>query len=363
MELSTLWFILIAVLWSGYLVLEGFDFGVGMLIKQLPRSEQERRLALNTIGPHWDGNEVWLLTAGGATFAAFPEWYATMFSGMYLPLLLILLALIVRITALEWRGKISDLKWRQRWDTLHNVVAWIPAVLWGVAFANLVQGMQIEVVGRDGEVVSPEAVEGALSTASHQLTGGLFSLITPFTLLGGVVTATLFLTSGAVFLALKTTGDLQKRAGDLAAKLSLVSLAAAAVFVLWGQIMYSRNAIGWLPLVVAALALAGVAAATRLRREGWAFLLNSVAIVAAVAWIFLAMHPYVMPSAVDPAYSLSIEQASSSAYTLQVMTVVALTLVPLVLIYQAWTYWVFRKRISTAQIPATPAGLEMVPQR
>lgn len=360
MELTTLWFILIAVLWMGYLVLEGFDFGVGMLIKQLPRDEAERRLALNTIGPHWDGNEVWLLTAGGATFAAFPEWYATMFSGMYLPLLLILLALIVRITALEWRGKISDLAWRRRWDTLHNVVAWVPAVLWGVAFANLVEGMQIEVLGRDGAVVDPAQVDAALGTASHQLTGGLFSLITPFTLLGGATTATLFLTSGAVFLALKTEGDLRRRAGDLAARLSLLSGAVAAVFVIWGQLAHSRTALSWIPLVVAAAALAGVVVATRLRREGMAFLLNSVAIVAAVAWVFMAMHPYVMPSSIDPAYSLTIAQAASTPYTLKVMTIVALTLVPVVLAYQAWTYWVFRRRISTAHVPAEPAGLAMV---
>ena len=359
MELSTLWFILIAVLWIGYLVLEGFDFGVGMLLKYLPRDEQERRVALNTIGPHWDGNEVWLLTAGGATFAAFPEWYATMFSGMYIALFLILVMLILRISALEWRPKVSDLAWRNRWDAIHVVSAWVPAVLWGVAFANLVQGMRIEVVERDGTVVPPDAVADALGTASHQLTGGFFSLLTPYTLLGGVVTASLFLTSGAIFLALKTDGDLRHRAARLAATLSPISLAATAVFALWGQVAFARSALAWLPLLVAALCLAAVVVTTRQRREGWSFVLNSVAIAAAVAWIFMALYPYVMPSSIDEAYSLTHAQASSTPYTLRVMTIVALTIVPVVIAFQAYTYWIVRRRLTTKQIPAEPAGLEL----
>jgi len=358
MDLSTLWFILIAVLWTGYLVLEGFDFGVGMLLRTLPKNEQERRVMLNTIGPHWDGNEVWLLTAGGATFAAFPEWYATMFSGMYLALFLILVALIVRIAALEWRPKISDESWRRRWDTLHIASAWIPAVLWGVAFGNLVQGMKIEVVGPEG-VVPPGEVAGALGVASHQLTGGFLSLLTPYTLLGGLTTASLFLTSGAIFTALKTEGGLRERAGSLAARLSLVSGGLGALFVLWGQLAHARTAAAWLPLVVAAACLVGVVGATRARREGWAFILNSLGIAAAVVWIFTAIHPYVMPSSIHEAYSLTIAQASSTPYTLRVMTVVALTVVPVVLAYQGWTYWVFRRRLSTAHIPAEPAGLTL----
>ncbi len=359
MELSTLWFILIAVLWIGYLVLEGFDFGVGMLLKTLPKDEQERRVALNSIGPHWDGNEVWLLTAGGATFAAFPEWYATMFSGMYIALFLILVMLILRISALEWRPKVSGLAWRNRWDNIHVVSAWVPAVLWGVAFANLVQGMQIEVLEPDGSLVPPDAAAGALGTAAHQFTGGFFSLLTPYTLLGGVVTASLFLTSGAIFLALKTDGDLRRRAGDLAARLSVLSAGVTAVFALWGQFAFARSGLALIPLVVAALCLVAVVLTTRQRREGWSFVLNSVAITSAVAWIFMAMHPYVMPSAIDDAYSLSIEQAASNPYTLRVMTIVALTIVPVVIAYQAYTYWIFRRRLTTKQIPAEPAGLEL----
>lgn len=363
MDLSTLWFILIAVLWIGYLVLEGFDFGVGMLLRTLPKNEQERRVMLNTIGPHWDGNEVWLLTAGGATFAAFPEWYATMFSGMYLALFVILVALIVRIAALEWRPKISDEAWRHRWDMLHITSAWVPAILWGVAFANIVQGMKIEVVAADGTVVPPEAVGASLGEAAHQLTGGFFSLLTPYTLLGGLVTASLFLTSGAVFTALKTDGELRERAAGLAAKLSLLSAGLGAVFVVWGQLAYARSAAAWLPLAVAAACLVGVVLTTRARREGWSFVLNSTGIAAAVAWIFMAIHPYVLPSSIDDAYSLTIAQASSTPYTLRVMTVVALTIVPVVLAYQLWTYWIFRRRLSTKQIPAEPAGLQMAETR
>ena len=348
MDLPLLWFLLIAVLWTGYLVLEGFDFGVGMLLRPFARDEKERRVLLRSIGPVWDGNEVWLLTAGGATFAAFPEWYATMFSGMYLPLLVILLALIVRICAIEWRAKIDDPVWRNRWDWAHTVGAWVPAVLWGVAFANLVQGMEIEVV--DG---------------NHQLVGGFFSLLTPFTVLGGVMTAVVFLTHGAVFLALKTDGEVRERAGVLAQRLSVVSLVVAGVWAVLAQTLYSAHTLTWVPLAVAAAALVGVVVATRARREGWAFVLNAVAIVAAVVLIFGVVYPNVMPSSIDPAFSLSIHEAASSQATLTVMSVVALLLVPVVLAYQAWTYWVFRKRISTDEIhgheglpPAEARGAE-----
>ncbi|SNU00916.1 cytochrome bd-I ubiquinol oxidase subunit 2 apoprotein [Ruaniaceae bacterium KH17] len=358
--LSVLWFVLIAVLWIGYLTLEGFDFGVGMLLKWLPKNERERRVTLNSIGPHWDGNEVWLLTAGGAMFAAFPEWYATLFSGAYLALFVILLALIVRICAIEWRPKIRDEKWRRRWDVAHTISAWTPAVLWGVAFANLVQGMKIEVLDRaTGAVVAPDAVASSLATSSHQLTGGFFSLITPYTLLGGLVTASLCLMGGAIFLALKTEGDIQRRAGDLAAQFSMIATVLAAIFVVWGQLAYSANAVGWIPLVIAALALVGTVVATSKRREGWAFLSYVVTMVAAVAWIFISMFPSVMKSSIDDAYSLTIAQASSTPYTLKVMSFVALGLVPVVLIYQGWTYWVFRKRISTKQISNEPAGLPL----
>ena len=248
MTLSVLWFILIAVLWIGYLTLEGFGFGVGMIYKFVAKDERERRALLGTIGPHWDGNEVWLLTAGGATFAAFPEWYGTLFSGAYLVLFLILLALIVRICAIEWRGKINSDTWRARWDWAHTISAWLPAILWGAAFANLVQGMQIEVVEVASRKVVPvsealaaQSAGTLIPGASHEITGGFWSLITPFTLLGGLVTCSLFLTHGALFAALKTAGDLSKRCSALALKLGVVSTVLTALWALWAQLAYSAS--------------------------------------------------------------------------------------------------------------------------
>ena len=245
--LSILWFVLIAVLWIGYLTLEGFDFGVGMLLRILGRDERERRAMLGTIGPHWDGNEVWLLTAGGATFAAFPEWYGTLFSGAYLVLLLILLCLIVRICAIEWREKINDQAWRDRWDWAHTISAWTPSILWGAAFANLVQGMRIEVIDTASGAPVPASevpTDVLIHGASHQITGGFLSLLTPFTLLGGAVTCLLFLTHGALYIALKTAGPLSERALRLAKRSSIASAAVTAVWALWAQLAHSSNALG-----------------------------------------------------------------------------------------------------------------------
>ncbi|MCR6690454.1 cytochrome d ubiquinol oxidase subunit II [Cellulomonas sp.] len=338
MELTTVWFVLIAVLWTGYLVLEGFDFGVGMLLGILPKKEdkeRERRVMINTIGPVWDGNEVWLLTAGGATFAAFPEWYATLFSGFYLPLFLILIALIVRVVAFEWRGKIDDDRWRAWADRALIFGSWLPSVLWGVAFANIVRGVELD--------------------AAHEYVGGFWALLNPFALLGGAVTTLIFLTHGAIFLALKSDGDIRRRAGDLAARLSLVTVVVAGAWAVWLQLAFSDQAWTWAAVAVAAVALVGVVVATRLRREGQAFIASAVAIVAAVVLIFGSLFPDVMP-AFDVANSLTVDNASSTDYTLTVMTWVAVILTPLVLLYQGWTYWVFRKRLSTADIPA-PTGL------
>ncbi|WP_136519490.1 MULTISPECIES: cytochrome d ubiquinol oxidase subunit II [Cellulomonas] len=334
MDLPVIWFLLIAVLWTGYLVLEGFDFGVGMLLAVLPRGdrarrEKERRLLINTVGPVWDGNEVWLLTAGGATFAAFPEWYATLFSGFYLPLFLILLALIVRVVAFEWRGKIDDDRWRAWADRALMVGSFVPSLLWGVAFANLVRGVELD--------------------ADHQYVGGFLALLSPFALLGGLVTLSLFLTHGAVFLAMKVDGDMRERAATFASRSSVVTLVAAGTWAVWAQLAYSV-AWTWAAVLVAAAALLTVVRATRARREGVAFTASAVAIVAAVVLIFGSMFPAVMP-ALDPANSLTVENASSTDYTLTVMTWVAAVLTPLVLLYQGWTYWVFRKRLTLEHIP------------
>ncbi|NTW39516.1 MAG: cytochrome d ubiquinol oxidase subunit II [Cellulomonadaceae bacterium] len=330
MELSTVWFLLIAVLWTGYLVLEGFDFGVGMLLPVLGRKDTDRRVMINTIGPVWDGNEVWLLTAGGATFAAFPEWYATMFSGFYLALLLILVALIVRVVAFEWRGKFNDPAWRAWSDRAIIFGSWVPGILWGVAFGNLVRGVNLD--------------------EAHQYSGTFFDLLNPFALLGGATTALIFLTHGAVYLALKTDGDIRARAGSLAKTLSIVTVVVAGAFAVWTQVAYSDVAWTWAAVAVAALALVALVVLTRMEREGWAFIASAVAIVAAVVLIFGSLFPDVMP-ALDPANSLTVTNASSTDYTLTVMTWVAVVLTPLVLVYQAWTYWVFRKRITVEHIP------------
>ncbi|GAA4734799.1 cytochrome d ubiquinol oxidase subunit II [Isoptericola chiayiensis] len=339
MDLAILWFVIIAVLWTGYLVLEGFDFGVGMLLSILPRGdkehrEKERRVLVNTIGPVWDGNEVWLLTAGGATFAAFPEWYATMFSGFYIPLLLILVGLVARGVAFEYRGKIADRVWARRCDQAIQLGSWIPAVLWGVAFGNLVRGLLLD--------------------ADHQYVGGFWALLNPFALVGGLTTAVLFLLHGSVFVALKTDGDIRERAARLASGLSVAALVVAGGWAIWAQVAYSVTWT-WATVAVAALALLGVVAATRARREGTAFTLSAVTIVAAVVLIFGSMYPDVIP-ALDGGEALTIAEASSTDYTLTVMSWVAVVLTPLVIAYQSWTYWVFRRRLSTKDIPA-PAGL------
>ncbi|MBP1160594.1 cytochrome d ubiquinol oxidase subunit II [Rhodococcus sp. PvR099] len=330
MGLQEFWFILIAVLFVGYFVLEGFDFGVGMLFPVLGRTDTRRRVMLNTIGPVWDGNEVWLITAGGALFAAFPDWYATLFSGFYLPLLLILVALILRICAIEWRGKIDDPTWRARCDIGIMIGSWVPAVLWGVAFANIVRGVAID---ENKKVVS-----------------GFFDLLNPYALLGGATTAIVFALHGAVFLALKTSGDVREDAVKLAARLSIPTVVVAGAFVLWTQLSFGKGWT-WILVAVAAAALVGVVALTAAAREGWAFVLTTVAVVATVALLFGSLYPNLMPSTIDEAYNLTIYNASSSPYTLKVMTWAAVFMTPVVIGYQAWTYWVFRQRISTKQIP------------
>jgi len=329
-ELTTIWFVLIAVLWVGYFTLEGFDFGVGMLLPFLTRGERERRLAINTIGPVWDGNEVWLLVAGGATFAAFPEWYATLFSGFYLPLLLILLALIVRGVAFEYRHKRTEPAWRARWDAAIFVGSFVPALLWGVAFANIVRGVEID--------------------ADKEFVGSFWDLLNPFALLGGLTTLTLFLTHGAIFLALKTDGDIRHRARRVAVVSGLVAAVLAVAFLLWTQSMHGDAVSIWF-FVLAALSLVGALVAAYRGREGWGFVGTFVTIALAVAGLFVALFPDVMPTTLEAGVSLTTTNAAATDYTLKIMTVVAVVFTPLVLLYQAWTYWVFRRRISVHHIP------------
>ena len=334
MGLPELWFVIVAVLFVGYFLLEGFDFGVGMLMPIVGRRtgippDVRRRVALNTIGPVWDGNEVWLITAGGALFAAFPDWYATLFSGFYLPLLIILVALIVRIVAIEWRAKIDDDAWRRRCDWGIVFGSWVPAVLWGVAFANIVRGVEID--------------------AQKQVVSSFFDLLNPYALLGGLTTALVFALHGAVFLALKSADEIRGDAVAIAARLAIPAVPVAGAFVLWTQIAYGTEWT-WILVALGAGALLGVVATTRIEREGWAFALTSVAIVSTVTLLFASLFPNVMPSTLDPAYSLTVANASSSPYTLGVMTWVAAFMAPVVVLYQGWTYWVFRQRISTSAI-------------
>lgn len=330
MELTTVWFALIAILWAGYFLLEGFDFGVGVLLPVLGRDNRERRLMINTIGPVWDGNEVWVLVAGGATFAAFPEWYATLFSGFFLPLLLILVALIVRGVAFEYRGKRDDATWRKRWDWAIFGGSLVPALLWGVAFGNIVRGVPLD--------------------ADHEYTGGFFNLLNPYALLGGLTTLVLFTLHGAVFLSLKTDGDMRVRARQLATRLGLPAIVVAGGFLAWTAAAHF-DAIGVALFVAAALALAGSVLAARADREGWAFLATGLTLVLAVAGLFVTLFPDVMPSTTAAANSLTVDNASSTPYTLKVMTWVAVFFTPIVLLYQGWTYWVFRKRLTIDRIP------------
>ncbi|WP_243059113.1 cytochrome d ubiquinol oxidase subunit II [Nocardioides sp. SR21] len=329
MELTTVWFCLIAVLWIGYFTLEGFDFGVGMLLPWLARDDRERRIMINTIGPVWDGNEVWVLTAGGATFAAFPEWYATLFSGFYLPLLLILLALIVRGVAFEYRHQRPEASWHSWWDRAIIVGSYVPAFLWGVAFANIVRGVPID--------------------ENKEFTGTIFTLLNPFGLLGGLVTLLLFLTHGATFLALKTDGEIRFRARRVAVGSGMLAAAAAVAFLVWVQVDTGNAGSAALFAGAALALLAGIATAYA-GREGWAFIGTFACIGLAVAGLFVGLFPDVMPSSTNEAFSLTATNASATDYTLKVMTIVAAVFTPIVLGYQAWTYWVFRKRISEHHI-------------
>ncbi len=330
MDLNTLWFILITILYMGYFVLEGFDFGVGILLPFLGKGDDRRRVLLNTIGPHWDGNEVWLITAGGATFAAFPHWYATLFSGFYLPLFLLLLALIVRGVGLEFRSKLESPRWRAAWDWAICIGSFVPALLWGVAFTNFIKGVPID--------------------ASMNYVGGFWNLLNSYALLGGLVSLFGFTLHGAIYLSLKTTGELVEEARRIAMRvwpLTLLVLAAFTVVTYLNTDIVSKLGVNPGPVPIGAVvALLMVGWFIRERRDGWAFFFTSTAIIFSVATIFLALYPRVLVSSLDPAWSLTIYNAASSAYTLRVMSIIALVFVPVVLFYQGWSYWVFRKRIS-----------------
>jgi len=330
MELQDLWFGLIAVLFIGFFFLEGFDYGVGMLLPFLGKSDRERRVIINTIGPVWDANEVWLITAGGAIFAAFPQWYATLFSGFYLALVFILLALIVRGVAFEFRSKDENPRWRAIWDWAIFIGSALPALLWGVAFGNLVKGTPIN--------------------AEMTFTGNLLDLFSPYTLIAGAAGFVVFLLQGAIFLSLKTDGVIRRRAEALAPKLwAVVVVVAAGLTIANYAYIGIFDKIGVNPGVMpvtSAAALLAVGYTLRRKQFGWAFALTAVTILLSVATFFWFLYPNVMVSSTDAAFNLTVDNAAASQKTLEVMAVVALVLVPIVLIYQGWSYWVFRKRLT-----------------
>ncbi|RIJ76245.1 cytochrome d ubiquinol oxidase subunit II [Nakamurella silvestris] len=330
MDLNTLWFWLIAVLWTGYFVLEGFDFGVGALLRLVGRDERGKRVLINTIGPVWDGNEVWVITAGGAMFAAFPEWYATLFSGFYLPLLAILVCLIIRGVAFEYRAKGTTDRWRANWDRAILVTSILPAFLWGVAFGNIISGVPLDV--------------------DHEFAGTVLDLLNPFALLMGLTTLLLFVTHGAVFLSLKTTLEVRDRARKLAVTLGSATVVSLAAVLIWRQFRGGNTGTAGLAVLSVVGAVAAVML-TRAGRDGWAFTATAVAVLTLVAGWFVGLFPNVLPSTTEVLGTLDIHNAASSPYTLTLMSWVALFFVPFVLGYQAWTYWVFRKRIGTKQIP------------
>lgn len=317
------WFVTIAVLWAGFVMLEGFDFGVGVLMPTLARDEIDRRLILRTIGPVWDGNEVWLLVAGGATFAAFPEWYATLFSGFYIPLALILAGLILRACCLEYRHKVETATARRWCDRGVFVGSLLPAVLFGVALSNWVRGVPMD--------------------ATFHMTGTLWDLLSPYALLGGVTTLLLFTFHGSVFITLRTTGSLRERALGRARVLGPVTVVVAAGWLAWSLAQRS-SPVGAVVAAVAAVAVIGAVLGSRTGRDGWAFAGTAVTAALVPVFVFACIYPDVLPG--RGTSGLSMTDASSSPYTLKVMTVVALVITPVVLLYQGWTYWVFRQRLT-----------------
>ena len=340
MDLETFWFVLIAVLWGGYFVLEGFDFGVGMLLPFLTRSDEERGTLLRTIGPLWDGNEVWLIVAGGATFAAFPAWYATMFSGFYVALLLVLVCLIVRVCSFEWRTKSESPRWRSAWSWANTLGSFGAALIWGVGLSALLYGTPID---SDGDFA-----------------GSLADLFSPYTVAAGLAVVLLFAFHGATFLTLRVTGELERRANRAARALAILCGLVTTAFLVWTvDVAMDGNDKELFPLVlpvalgVAALVLAVVFLYAG--RPGRAFGMTGLATLSAVATWFVGLYPRVMVSSPDFENSLTVEGAASSHYALTVMTVVAVIFVPIVLLYQGWTYYVFRKRVVGERVePGRP---------
>ncbi|WP_314588956.1 cytochrome d ubiquinol oxidase subunit II [Paenibacillus terrigena] len=327
--LNDLWFVLVAVLFIGFFFLEGFDFGVGMSTKLLARTDGERRVLINSIGPFWDANEVWLITAGGAMFAAFPNWYATLFSGYYTPLVFLLLALIGRGVAFEFRGKVKHEKWKKTWDWVIFLGSLLPPLLLGVVFAGLIKGLPID--------------------AQMEMKAGLFDMVNGYTLVGGLTVVMLCLVHGLMFTTLRTVGDLQVRArklgqmlliplGVLLAAFGIMTYTMTDVFEVRGGILAAVGVVGLIAFLLSGYFM-------KVKKDGWAFGMTGAVIVLSVASVFIGLFPRVMISSIDQAFNLTIDNAASGAYSLKVMTIVALTMLPFVLGYQIWSYFVFHKRV------------------
>lgn len=330
MDLNTLWFILITVLFTGFFVLEGFDYGVGILLPFLGKKDEERRIIINTIGPFWDSNEVWMITAGGALFVAFPQVYATLASGAYLAIILLLVGLILRGVGFEFRSRYPSPRWRTTWDWLLFVGSLIPALLWGAVVGNLMRGLAI-----DQRMI---------------YWGGLLPLLNPFALWAGLTFVALFVMHGANYLALRTSGEVEKRAKALAFKTWIAALVVTVIFVVWAffatDILTKPGINGLVPAILAAVALLLVGYFIRRGRFGWAFTMGALTLVLATVMVFAGLYPRILISTLNPAWSLTIYNASSSPYTLRVMTIIALIFVPIVLAYLAWTYKVFSERVT-----------------
>ncbi len=340
--LQGLWFLLIGILWAGYFVLEGFDFGVGMLVRALGRDDVEKRMIIHTIGPVWDGNEVWLLTAGGATFAAFPGWYASTFSGFYLALFLVLAALIVRGVSFEFWGKSDAPAWRATWEWAVGIASGAAALLFGVAWANFIYGVPMG--------------------PNHIVHATLFDLLHPYALLGGLTTLTLFLAHGANFLALRTSGEVRDRAKGTAKRATPVAAVLMIGFLVWTLANQSFQIGVLAPAIAAGLVVALIPAMQR-RSDGWAFSASAAAVLLLVVVFCAALYPNALPSSTNHAYDLSLAAASSSHYTQIVMTVVAIIFVPIVLAYTGWTYWVFRHRLGRTDFEGTPTPIAVLEQK
>jgi cytochrome d ubiquinol oxidase subunit II len=342
MGLAVVWFVLVALLWTGFFVLEGFDFGVGMLHTSVGRSEEERQLAVDSIGPLWDGNEVWLIVAAAGMFAAFPGWYATLFSAFYLPLVLLLAALIVRGVAFEYRDKRESPRWRRTWSLLLTVGSLLAPLVIGIALGDLVYGLPID--------------------AQQEFTGTLLDLISPYSLFVGLTVVALCVTHGATFLALKVGGDVRDRARSVAHRGAPWTALAVLVFVVWTQVVADRGVIPGLVPSIGVLAAAATALLVQRRQEGWAFTSTTVAMAATIATIFLSLYPRVLVSSSGSQFDLTVQNTASSSYALTVMTVVAAVFFPLVLVYQGWTYYVFRRRLLPAGsgplVPGQPGSAE-----